>query len=172
MDKQMVRWQWAGLIFVEILGPILHFLFDWTNQNRIIGAISAVNESTWEHMKILFIPMFIFAVVESIFIKRDDFWCVKLTGIATGLLLIPILFYTLNGVFGKTPDFVNILIYYVAVISAFLVEWRMFKGNNCKCPKRVATSILLAIFVLFVVWTYLPPEIPIFRDPISGGFGI
>ena len=110
MKKSVFIWQILGFIFTGVAGVVLHFLFDWTNQSIIVALFSAVNESIWEHMKLLFFPMFVFAIIESRYIGNDykSFWCVKLIGIVLGVALIPILYYTINGIFGSTPDFVNI----------------------------------------------------------------
>lgn len=53
MKKSIPYWQAAGFIFTAILGTLLHFLFDWTNGSVIAALFSAVNESIWEHMKLL-----------------------------------------------------------------------------------------------------------------------
>ena len=105
MKKDLMIWQFAGFVISVALGTVLHFLFDWTGAYSL-APISAVNESTWEHMKILFFPMLIFSCAQYFFFREDfsGFWWVKLVGIIVGVLAIPILFYTYNGAFGKTPD--------------------------------------------------------------------
>jgi hypothetical protein len=94
-----------GYAITSLGGTILHFLYDWSGKSRLVAVFSGVNESTWEHMKLLFWPMFLFAIAESFFFKDvADFWCIKLKGTLLGLALIPIIFYTYNGVVGKSPD--------------------------------------------------------------------
>lgn len=94
MKRNLSLWQLAGFAFTSIGGTLLHFLYDLTGQSVVAAPFSAVNESTWEHMKLLFFPMFVFALVQSRFFgERPDFWCVKLAGSAAGLALIPVLFY-------------------------------------------------------------------------------
>ena len=44
-------------IVVFVLGTLAHFVYDWSGQNSFIGLLTPVNESTWEHMKLLFFPM-------------------------------------------------------------------------------------------------------------------
>ena len=44
----------TGAISVFVLGTLSHFFFQWSNDNLIVGLFSAVNESTWEHMKLIF----------------------------------------------------------------------------------------------------------------------
>lgn len=174
MKKDISLWQYAGFVFTAVFGTLLHFLYDWTGGSVLVAPFSAVNESTWEHMKLLYFPMLVFALIQSRFFgEHKDYWCVKLAGIVTGLVLIPVLFYTLNGVFGKTPDWVNIAIFFVSAAVAFIVETRLFKKDslNCKVP-FIAFAVIVLIGVLFVVFTFWAPQIPLFRDPLSESYGI
>ncbi len=168
-------WQLAGFAVVSFLGTLLHFLYDWTNGNVIAALISGVNESTWEHMKLLFFPMLLFAGIQSRFVTKEypAFWCIKLRGVLLGLALIPILFYTLGGCFGPTPDFVNIGIFFVAAAAAFLYETNQFRKGSTRCAApKLALLVLCLIAIAFWSFTFLPPRIPLFSDPIGGGFGI
>lgn len=105
MKQRSILWQAAGFALVTFGGTILHFLYDWTGGSILVSPFSGVNESTWEHMKLLFWPLFLFALVQRLLFKdQENYWCVKLAEILLGLVLIPVLFYTYNGVFGKSPD--------------------------------------------------------------------
>ena len=169
MKRDISLWQFAGFVLTVLGGTLLHFLYDWTNNSILVAPFSAVNESTWEHMKLLYFPMFIFALVQSrFFAHHENFWCIKMAGILTGLVLIPVLFYTFNGVFGKTPDWVNIAIFFASAISVFLLEARLFKNENFNCfNPKIAFLIILFIGFLFVLFTFVPPKIPLFKDPSS-----
>ena len=119
MKRSIGLWQLMGFAATSLGGTLLHFLFDWLGNALWIAPFSAVNESTWEHMKLLFWPMLIFAAVQSFFFRdRKDFWCVKLYGILLGLVLIPVIFYTFNGVIGKSPDWFNIAIFFISAAIA------------------------------------------------------
>ena len=174
MKQRSVLWQWTGFAVATFGGTILHFLYDWTGGSILISPFSGVNESTWEHMKLLFWPLFLFAVVQRLFFRdQENYWCVKLAGILLGLILIPVLFYTYNGVFGKSPDWINIAIFYISAALVFLFEWRAFQKDRLPCRNPwLAFAALCLIGVMFVVFTFVPPQIPLFRDPISGNFGI
>jgi len=167
-------WQAAGFGLTTLAGTILHFLYDWTGNSILIAPFSGINESTWEHMKLLCWPLFLFALIQSLFYKEyTHFWCVKLLGILTGLLLIPTLFYTYNGIFGSSPDWINIVIFYVSAAAVFLLEWWLLKKDAvfCKWP-WLAFAVICLIGVFFVVFTFAPPQIPLFRDPITGTYGL
>jgi hypothetical protein len=125
-------------------------------------------------MKLLFWPMFLYAVVQSRFFRdRRDFWCVKLRGILLGLILIPVIFYTYNGAVGRSPDWLNIAIFFVAAAVAYLCETRLFEKGRVKCERfRLALGGLCLLGGLFVVFTFATPEIGLFRDPLTGTYGI
>ena len=99
MKKSIPCWQMVGFIVTAVLGTLLHFLFDWAGQNILAAVFSAVNESIWEHRKLLFYPMFLFAMLEYHFWgkKYKNFWCIKLMGMLFGLALIPVIYYTYTG---------------------------------------------------------------------------
>ena len=172
MKRSIGLWQLWGFAATSFLGTLLHFLYEWLGEASWIAPLSGVNESTWEHMKLLFWPMLLFAVAESLFFKeREDFWCVKARGTLLGLLLSPVLFYTYNGVLGKSPDWINIAIFFLSAAVAYLHETKQFRAHiPCKRP-RIAIALLCAIAVLFIVFTFFPPSLPLFQDPITGGYG-
>ena len=174
MKQRSILWQAAGFALVTFGGTILHFLYDWAGGSVLVAPFSGVNESTWEHMKLLFWPLFLFALVQRLFFKdQENYWCVKLTQILLGLVLIPVLFYTYNGVFGQSPDWINIAIFFVAAAATFLTENRWFQKNYTFCPHpKPALAFIGLIGVLFVLFTFIPPTIPLFRDPVTGMYGI
>ena len=174
MKREIGPWQLLGFAVTSLGGTLLHYLYDWTGESMLVAPFSGVNESTWEHMKLLFWPMFVYAILQSrLFRDREDFWCIKLKGILLGLILIPVLFYTYNGAIGKSPDWLNITIFFISAAIAYIYETRQFNNGTTVCKhKKPSIAILSLIAVLFVVFTFITPEIGIFKDPITGSFGI
>ena len=174
MKRDISLWQWIGFGVTATGGTLLHFLYEWTGESLIAAFISGVNESTWEHMKLFFFPAFLFALIQSRFFKeQQSFWCIKFAGLLTGLILIPVLFYTYNGAFGKSPDWVNISIFFISASVAFIFENRLFKKERGECRyNKIAFILICVIGVLFVLFTFYPPHIPLFKDPVSGQYGI
>lgn len=167
MKKNLLFWQLGALTFSAVLGTLLHFLYDWTGLN-IFKPISAVNESTWEHMKLLFFPAFIFSFIQQkASTDKNEFWLVKLIGTICGLILIPVLFYTYNGAFGKSPDILNVAIFFIALFFEYFIEFILFKYSILK-PKShgLALGVLIVIAVAFVIFTYSPPNLPLFISPV------
>ena len=174
MNRSTSLWQLMGFAVTSLGGTILHFLYDWLGGALWVAPFSGVNESTWEHMKLLFWPMLLFAIVQSFsFKERGDFWCIKLRGILLGMALIPVIFYTYNGAVGRSPDWFNIAIFFIAAAAVYIYETRLFESGRVKCGSpKWAVAVLGVLAVLFVVFTFWTPEIGLFRDPLTGTFGV
>ncbi len=167
--------QIAGFFFVGGGGVLLHYLYEWANKSPFVAFFSAVNESIWEHMKLFFVPMLLFALFENRLLKKDYpfFWCGKLVGVLLGLIIIPSLYYLYTGALGVNADWFNIAIYFIAVAAAFYIE-TVFIKNRFRCILSAKSSlIVLAIIALcFVFFTFYPIHIPLFQDPVTKSFGI
>ena len=94
MGKRLFYWELAGALFTAAMGTLLHFVYDWSGGWGAAAAFSAVNESTWEHMKLLFFPMFLFSVVQVCCLGRNypNFLAARGVSTVTGVALIPVLF--------------------------------------------------------------------------------
>ena len=173
MKRTVWLWQLFGFAITTLGGTLLHFVYEWT-ESPWAAPFSGVNESTWEHMKLLFWPMLIFAIFESFFFKDyESFWCIKLKGILLGLASIPVIFYTYNGVIGKSPDWVNIGIFFFSAAISYVYETKRLNNENTRYNSpRMALSILFTIALLFVIFTFNTPKLDVFKDPISGAYGI
>jgi len=164
----------TGFIFTSAAGVMLHFLYEKTGNSILFAPFCGVNESTWEHMKLLFFPLFVYALLQNHFYPhQQNFWRIKLTGMVTGIILIPVLFYTLNGAFGKTPDWLNISVFFISAAAVFVTEKRLFARNNFSADNnRYAFCLMCLLCAVFIIFTFVPPEIPLFRDPTTGRYGI
>ena len=175
MKKSLSFWQFVGFVFTSVVGTLLHFLYEWTGESVIVGLFSAVNESIFEHMKLLFFPMLLFAFIEAKYIgeEYDNFWCSKLVGILVGVGLIPVLYYTYTGIFGVNADWFNIIIFFITAAVSYMVETRLKKNGRGLCIQpNLAKFILIVLAAVFIVLTFFPPKIPLFEDPLTATYGI
>ena len=173
--KQHIRsWQLAGFFFTSFAGTLLHFLFDWSGENIVVALFSAVNESNWEHIKLLFYPMFLFAGIEHYFLGKEmqSFWCIKLKGALLGFVLIPAIYYSYTGMLGLSSDLFNVLIFFITAGIVYYMETKLLEKNRkCRFSSRSAFIFLCLIVLLFTLLTFSPPQIPFFRDPVHGTYG-
>ena len=174
MKKSISRWQMGGFIFTSVFGTFLHFLFDLTGGSAAAALVSAVNESIWEHMKLIYYPMLLFALLEYRVWGRETaaFWCVKLRGILLALALIPSFYYLYTGALGVSADWFNITIFFLAAAISYRAETKQFlQQRPCRLPQPAAVALIALICALFTVFTFFPPRIPLFRDPVTGTYG-
>lgn len=159
-----------------ILGTLLHFIYEWSGNNVIIASFSAVNESVWEHLKLVFYPMLILGVIEYYFVKNiaNNYIEAKAIGIFTAISFIVISFFTYTGIIGTNFFIIDILIF---IISIILGEWTSYKLMKRKNESTIQTKILaggILIFLLscFIIFTYVTPQVNLFRDFTNGTYGI
>ncbi|MBQ2896947.1 MAG: hypothetical protein IJE46_01300 [Clostridia bacterium] len=174
MNKILKKWEIIGFIFVVALGSLGHFLYEWTGQNALVGKFFAANESTWEHLKLLFFPYVIFMIIQWFCIGKNykGFALAKLIGVLSGMAMIVIIFYTYTGVIGTSNDFFNIVIFVVSSAFAFYVSFRLLSGGGMKATLKTFSLItFLLVGILFVTFTANPPQINLFKDPVTGNYG-
>ena len=122
-----------------------------------------------------FFPAFFFAIFQSFFFKEyNNYWLIKLLGTMLGLMLIPIIFYTYNGAIGKSPDWLNILIFFISAGACFLIEGLLFKRNRAELTVFKTPSIIIFCLLsfAFILFTFKTPKLGIFLDPIYQTYGI
>ena len=167
-------WEIIGLLWTLAAGNLLHFVYDWTGKNVIAGLFSAVNESTWEHMKLLAMPWILFSLVEYIALRAGGIAGPRAAGLLVGLAAIPLLFYGYQGIVGRDSMIVDILIFQAAVLLAFWVSWTLQKRRQLSGGGWTALGllVLLAVWALFLLFTFRAPDLAVFVDPLTGLRGI
>ena len=100
----------------------------------------------------------------------ENYLCAKTFGIIISMIFTIIAYYTYSGVIGKNIDVVNIIIFILAVIIGQYVSYKKLK-SKFYCNNLVAIIILVIIYLYFLVFTFYPPQLGLFKDPIDGTFG-
>ena len=150
-------------LFVVIFGVFLHFAYQLSGENPIVGLFASINESTWEHLKLLFFPMLVLTIWDIFVTQRNNLYFLpaRTIGILAGLMFIIVVFYTTKGVIGTNIAFIDIAIYLFGVAFAFWIEKKQYR----KCIQLsvvLAISILLLLTISFIIFTIAPPSLGIF----------
>ena len=175
MKRRILLWELAGIIFIVVLGTVLHFAFEWSGRLTPVGAIAAVNESVWEHLKLGFWPALAYAVLEySRFGKSaNNFSFAKTLGIYLIPVTIVALYYSYTAILGHGLLVVDIVIFVEAVIVGQLVSYVLLVASPLgERLNRFAPIALVVLGILFVLFTFYPPQLPLFRDSVTGAYGI
>ena len=171
--KQIKIWEIWGAVISIAFGSALHFVFGWSGGNRLIALFGAVNESTWEHLKIAFWPTFIFAFIEWLVWgkKLKNFCLATFVKLITIPVIIMVLFY---GWLAFSPDnFIwDISIFVLAIIVGYILSYKILQIKKTYCSETIWALLVLIILLTFSLFTYFPPKIFLFQDPVNGGYGI
>lgn len=176
MRKKLGLCEFAGFLTVCALGMLLPLFYQRTGENTFVAAFTGVNGSVWERMKLLYLPYFVFTMIEFTGFAeafRNFFAAKAVAGIA-GLLLIPLLHYSLYGMFGTMPRWTDTAIFFVSAAAAYLLSCRLLTALSLRGAALQLISFLLlwGMMLLFIFFTYRTPRLPLFRDPATLGYGI
>jgi hypothetical protein len=175
MNRSVLRWELVGIAVIFIAGSLFHFLFEWVGSWPPVGVIAAVNESVWEHFKIAFWPALFYAIIEYPFLKRytNNFFIAKAVGIYIMPIAIAVIFYSYTAIWGEEILVVDILIFFVAVALGQLASYKILAMRRLpRWTSKAGLVMVVLLAVAFGVFTFYPPHLPIFRDAVSGGYGI
>lgn len=169
----------AGFVFTMASGCFLHFLFRLTGGNVIAAAFSPVNESPWEHLKIIYFPVLLFLMIQSIYLKHKRLsmpnliWYTSLSALLA-MTAVTVSYYTYSGILGKSMMWADISIFMAGTAAAYLFDYAMIKARPAYVPGSKLTGlVLLAVLgATLVCFTYFAPHIPWFEDPETGLYGV
>ena len=171
----ILRYELLGMLFISLLGGMLHFTFELSGYNPLVGAFSAVNESVWEHLKLGFWPALLWAIIEYRQIRKEanNFFLAKTVVPYAITAIIPAIFYSYTIFTGESIFVIDITSFIVAVIIGQYLSYRLLLHKQVSSNiEKLALAALLLLAIAFVVFTFYPPHLPPFQDPISGEYGI
>lgn len=163
-----------GFLFITTAGTLLHFVYEWSGRRKWVALFGAVNESTWEHMKIAAIPALVWPVLEIPLFGNQPNWIpAKLAAVVTILLAIPFIFYSYTSLTRKSILALDIGLF---VVSVGLGQWvSVLVMKSAPVPAWVTSVCFVLLVVLFaacLLLTLKPIRIFLFRDPVTGKYGL
>ena len=157
-----------GFFFTVIVGTLLHFAYDWSNHAFLVSLVAPVNESTWEHMKLLFFPMLLFSIF--CISKQKSSYPNTVSGLFAGLLpgtfLIPIFFYTYTGILGFDVFWLDIAVFILSSFFAFTSAYRLIQSGKLKNCTYLLIGLVIILTICVFLLTYFPPKIGLFKNPV------
>ena len=165
---------YLGIIVIFLVGALLHFVYELSHHKRIVAIFAAVNESTWEHIKICMTPTLLWSIYEiSSYGFTGNFIFAKSMCLLTIILLIPILFYSYTYFTKKAYLIVDIICFLVTVICSQLV-FRYIINLNIFSNIFIYLGVILIVIeiIAYFCLTYYPFKNFIFKDPITKKYGL
>ena len=164
-----------AIVPIGVLGSLLHFVFEWSGRNRAVAIFATVNESTWEHLKIAFWPVFVFFVAQFAL----GGWALPgfVPAITVALFSLPVTIVALvlayTSVTGRNILWIDIAIFFLAIaVSLTIAALLATELTASRWTVALSVPFLLALVVAFATFTLAPPELDLFVDPRTGEVGI
>lgn len=157
-----------AFLIIGISGTLLHFVYELSGKNMIVALFAPINESIWEHQKLLYVPSILYMLCENKILKHkpNNYLIASVLGIIMGIISIIILFYTYSGILGFSVTAVDILLFYIGVFITLAVRNTAIKNRLFynKDTDFTAYTVAAVLFCLFSLWTFFPPDIALFRE--------
>ncbi len=175
MKRSVLKWELIGIAVISVLGSIFHFAFEWSGEWGPIGVIVAVNESVFEHLKLTFWPTLFYAAITYGLLKKSayNFIIAKTASLYVMPVAIIVLFYSYTTITGTENLIIDIVIFVVAVALGQFTSYKILTTSQLSNSLRwLSLAFLIILGVIYGVFTYYPPHVPLFLDPVSGTYGI
>lgn len=153
MNKRYKKITGLGILWTLVLGTLSHFFYQWSHENMLVGLFSPVNESVWEHLKLLFFPALTYMFIEQKAIGKamPGLFGKNLLGLFAGLLAMPLLFYGYTAFSGKSILWVDIGIFCVCVLFTFLLPYKLRNRQISPSWEKILVQMGLFLAVAFFV---------------------
>ena len=161
MKKQYM----IAAVVSALAGTAIHFLYE-ISPNLFSALISPVNESVWEHLKLLFWPTLAAAAVLSA--RTTDklrLW----SGFLPVLLIMPLflvgIYYLFQSVGIHSLAF-DIILYYITMFLGFTLSYCLRRSG--KLEKYTGTILMFVLLygACLILFTFAAPPIGIFTPPV------
>ena len=178
-NNSVQSWILWGIPVIFIVGSLIHFVYDWSGNSTIVALFAPVNESVWEHLKMSFWPMLAWWIAGYLVLRNTNhfsvlnWFCAGSLALVISPLVIVSFFYTYTSALGIESFLLDILSFILGITIGQLVALHVYKyGKPKPCCLFVAIAIIMLLAIAFIVFTFAPPHIPLFQDPLTGGYGI
>lgn len=167
MNKKLFYYTIAGILFTATAGTLLHFAYEYSGKNPIVGMFVPVSESTWEHMKLVFFPSFLYILAGWPFFYKSypAFFPSYLAGTFTGTLAVAVIFYSYTGILGTHYLILDIITFLASVLVDFCLSYQLCIQNSRPIPTPLLVTLTISLMVGFFIFTYHPPDIGLFQIP-------
>lgn len=153
---------------------VSHFIYT-IFPNFLTSIFFPVNESIWEHIKMMVSSIFIWQIVEYFLLNKYNikFNNFSYSAFIMCLISIPIFLIIYFPVYlcAGNNFILNIMCLFITIYFVNVIGYFILNKSQIKLDK-VGIIGMLILFIVFVFFTYFPPKCKIFEDPVSNSYGI
>ena len=171
--SNLKKWKIFSIFALFGLSSVIHSLYKWF-PNGFTAFFFPVNESIWEHNKMIMATFFIWMIVEY-FKFRDKKVIINnvisalFCAIIVMIIFIPVFFLIL-----KTNDniFVTLVIYFICLCISQYISYILYKDYSLNDLTKSSVVLWIIIFIINAILSFYPPHLKIFYDYNKEGYGI
>ena len=164
-----------GFFVIFLLCFPFHFLYDWL-PNSLFSIFFPVNESIWEHMKLIYTSFVFYGIFDYILLRKNK---INFNNFLVQLFLIPIIaifiyliiFIPIYKMIGENMiisiGLLAIVILIEQILSYFILQYKEIKYQNI-----IGIIGIVLVYIIFGYLTYKPIENYIFYDTVKDKYGI
>jgi len=156
-----------GIPLLIGVGAIFHFLFEWTGYFLPTAWLFSVNEAPWEHTKLVFFPMIIYALATNSLVKDEssNLFLAKIVQYLIGVTFIVGVYYTYYTIIGEHYFPVDISLFFIGTIIGSYVSYKIRSRPPISKNLQYITAVIFVLMIILVIWwTYDPPKWLMFQD--------
>lgn len=161
-----------GLFTISFISHFAYTIFP----NIIFSFFFPVNESIWEHMKIIFTTTLIYGIIDYYLLNKyhknyNNFPFQLYFAAFSSIPLYLVIYLPLYKLFGENPFISIFLLLIIYAISSF-ISYKILTEKPIKFLNNLAIPIVLISYLGFIYLTYNPIHNYIFYDTKEEKFGI
>ncbi len=165
----------SGIAICFILSLFLHFAYRLSGKSIIVAVFASVNESVWEHVKILVIPYLLFGIAEYYILRPHikRLIVARCAGTLTIMLSTICFFFIYSGVWGSNVLWIDIVSAFLWIVCGELIGIRIINSDrNVSDIFPISAALLCLIIVMLLCFSVSPPKIGLFQDPLTQLYGL
>lgn len=172
MNKKILKI--IGVIIAFILCFPFHFFYD-KFPCFLTSIFAPVNESIWEHMKLLFGSIIVSGIIQKLIIiyKKEKVNNICFSNFIGALLSIPIfliLFLPIYFIIGEN-FILTISIMLLTIILSEIISYKIMNQKDFNMENKTIIFVII-IYSIFTLLTYFPLKNVLFIDPTNNTYGI
>lgn len=163
------------MIFIFLIGFIIHNLYEWC-PNIVTLILSPVNESVFEHMKMIYTSYIIWIIVKYFILKKynikeNNFLLKELLTFLFNIALFLTIYWPIYSEFGENM-LVTLTIYLVTIIISQILNYFIEFKKDSNVLNIISLIVIFLIYAFTTYLTYNPPICKLFLDPTNNSYGL
>jgi len=171
----MKKFKIIAVFGIFAISFLCHFAFD-TFPCIFSSIIFPVNESIWEHMKILFTSTILYGIIDYMLLKKNkidfnNFSLQLFTSAFSAIIIFLIIFLPIYNLIGENLP-VTLVIMFITYAICQYISFKILKLKEYKILNILSIIAIIIMYIIFGYFTYYPIENDFFIDPTNKTYGI